>query len=73
MKILYSFAAGLWLAYSIIAHRVAFPLLCLGAGLALLQPCAGQSGTWTATGSLATARYGHTATLLQSGIALGNK
>ena len=33
----------------------------------LVQPCAGQSGTWTATGSLATARFRHTATLLPNG------
>ena len=32
-----------------------------------MQPCAGQSGTWTATGSLVTARYSHTATLLPNG------
>jgi hypothetical protein len=40
------------------------PLLFLGAGLALIQPCVGQSGTWTATGSLNVARFIHTATLL---------
>src|SRR5947207_6980363 len=67
MKTLHSFAAGLRLAYSIIARRIAFPLLCLGAGLALLQPCAGQSGTWTATGSLGNTRSYHTATLLPNG------
>ena len=32
-----------------------------------MQPCAGQSGTWTETGSLTTARYDHTATLLPNG------
>src|SRR5437764_14005926 len=59
--------AGLRPARLILARRIAFPLLLLGAGLALIQPCAGQSGTWTPTGSLATARYGHTATLLPNG------
>ena len=39
--------------------------LFLSAGLALVQPCASQ--TWTATGSLATTRYSHTATLLPNG------
>src|SRR6202035_410935 len=65
MKILHSLAAGLPSATSILARRVAFPLLFLGAGLVLVQPCAGQ--TWTATGSLATARVAHTATLLPNG------
>ena len=51
----------------ILARRIAFPLVLLGAGLALIQPCAGQSGTWTATGSLGTARALHTATLLPNG------
>ena len=37
MKTLPSFAAGLRLAYSIIAHRIAFPLLFLGAGLLLVE------------------------------------
>src|SRR5438105_14028919 len=59
--------AGLRPARLILARRIAFPLLLLGAGRALIQPCAGQSGTWTPTGSLATARYGHTATLLPNG------
>ncbi len=48
--------AGLRPAGLILARRIAFPLVLLGAGLALIQPCAGQSGTWTATGSLGTAR-----------------
>src|SRR5437763_107356 len=59
--------AGLRPARLILARRIAFPLLLLGAGLALIQPCAGQSGTWTPTGSLATARFHHTATLLPNG------
>ena len=59
--------AGLRPASFILARRIAFPLVLLGAGLALIQPCAGQSGTWTATGSLNTARVQHTATLLPNG------
>ena len=59
--------AGLRPASLILARRIAFPLVLLGAGLALIQPCAGQSGTWTATGSLGTARALHTATLLPNG------
>src|SRR5438874_26889 len=51
-------------ASSILARRIAFPLLLLTAGLVLIHPCAGQSGTWSATGSLITARELHTATLL---------
>ncbi len=39
MKTLHSLIAGLRPAYPIIAQRIAFPLLCLGAGLALVQPC----------------------------------
>src|SRR6266850_2591486 len=59
--------AGLRPASLILARQIAFPLVLLGAGLALIQPCAGQSGTWTATGSLGTARTFHTATLLPNG------
>jgi hypothetical protein len=42
------------------------PLLFLGAGLLLVQPCAADS-VFSATGSLGTARYDHTATLLPNG------
>ena len=59
--------AGLRPAFSILAQRIAFPLLLLGAGLALIQPCAGKSGTWAATGRLNTGRNLHTATLLPDG------
>src|SRR5215475_13743426 len=67
MKTLHSFAAGLRLAYSILVRGVAFPLLCCGAGLVLVQPCAGQSGSWTPTGGMGTERESHTATLLPNG------
>jgi hypothetical protein len=73
MKTFDSFVAGFRPAFSIVRQRITFPLLLLTAGLLLVQPCAGQDGTWTAngtwsaTGSLATARYIHTATLLPNG------
>jgi hypothetical protein len=52
----------------ILAQRIAFPLVLLGAGLVLIQPCAGQSGTWTPTGSHAHAGFiVQTATLLPQG------
>src|SRR5438477_9215531 len=53
--------------YLNLARRIGFPLVLLGAGLVLIQPCAGQSGTWTPTGSLGTAHVSHTATLLPNG------
>src|SRR5947207_3114499 len=67
MKTLYSLIAGLWPANSILARRIAFPLLCLGAGLALVQPCVSAPFEFEETGSLATARGGHTTTLLPNG------
>ena len=67
MKTSYSFIAGLRSAASIVRQRIAFPLLLLGAGLAFLQPCAGAPFEFEETGSLATARYYHTATLLPNG------
>ena len=63
----HSLIAVLRAAASIFARRTAFPLLLLTAGLLLVQPCAGQSGTWSATGSLGTARQFHPATLLPDG------
>ena len=58
---------GLRPASSILARRIVFPLLFLGAGLVLVQPCAGAPFQFEETGSLATARYSHTATLLPNG------
>jgi hypothetical protein len=63
----HSLSAVFRAAASIFARRTAFPLLLLSAGLVLIHPCAGQSGTWSATGSLVTARSTHTATLLPNG------
>jgi len=60
--------ARLLSAPSALAQRAAFPLLFLGAGLVLVQPCAGTTpGTFSNTGSLATARVFHTETLLPNG------
>jgi Galactose oxidase, central domain len=67
MKTLHSLIAGLRPASLILARRIAFPLLFLGAGLVLVQPCAGAPFVFEETGSLATARVYHTGTLLPNG------
>ena len=61
----YGFRACLRHLHDAAERRLAFLLFFLGAGLVLVHPCAGQ--TWTATGSLATARQEHSATLLPNG------
>src|SRR5262245_13655301 len=58
--------AGLRPASLILARRIAVPIL-LTAGMVVVQPSAGQDGTWTITGSLHTARLFHTATVLSDG------
>src|SRR3977135_4254769 len=67
MKIFQLLSAGLLSASSVLARRVAFTLLFLGVVVVLVQPCAGDSGVFRYTGSLATARFAHTATLLPNG------
>ena len=79
MKTLHSLVAGLEVVRLMLAQRIAIPLLVLGAALILVQPCDATSddfvntgsdptgGSWTATGSMGTTRYSHTATLLPSG------
>jgi WD40 repeat protein len=52
---------------SLISRFVSFAALAVSAGLLLAQPCAGASGTFVNTGSLATAHDSHTATLLPNG------
>jgi hypothetical protein len=69
MKILHSLAASLLSASSILARRIAFPLLFLGALLVIVQPCAGAPFVFNNTGSLGAARRNHTATLLPNGTA----
>jgi N-acetylneuraminic acid mutarotase len=67
MELLHSLTAGHLSSTSILARRVAFPLLFFGAGLVLAQPCAGGSGSFSNTGNLVTARFLHTATPLSNG------
>src|SRR5262249_43291001 len=62
-----SLIAGFRPALSNIRHRLAFPLLCLGAGLLLAQPSAAAPFEWQTTGSLTNAVVDHTATLLTDG------
>jgi hypothetical protein len=50
-----------------LASRVVPLLLLVSLGLTLVPPCAGESGVFVETGSLATERLGHTATLLPNG------
>jgi Kelch motif len=64
---LHSVGTGLLSTTSALARRVAFPLLLLGAGLVLVQPCAGASGVFEETGRLGAGRQLHTATLLPNG------
>ena len=66
MKISHSFVAGFRRAGLILVRRVAF-LLLLAAGLVVVQPCASAPFEFQETGSLNTARYFHTATLLSNG------
>ena len=54
-------------AGSVLARRLTLLLLLITAGLMLMQPCAGQSGTWTPAGSLNIERNSHTANLLPNG------
>jgi Kelch motif protein len=67
MKTLHFLVAGLRPVSSILARRVAFPLLVLGTGLTLVQPCAGASFVFEETDNLTTVRSHHTATLLANG------
>src|SRR5262249_29961500 len=66
MKTLHSLA-GFRPASLSLARRVAFLLLVLSAGLAAVRPCASAPLEFAETGSLNTARYYHTATLLPNG------
>src|SRR6266404_4900076 len=52
---------------SMLALRITFSLIVLGAGLMLLPPCVATPFQWDFTGSLNTARQDHKATLLLDG------
>ena len=52
---------------SCLARPVMLLLLSFSAGLASMQPCAATPFEWEYTGSLKTARFHHTATLLPDG------
>jgi WD40 repeat protein len=52
---------------SVLAQRIACPLLLLCTGLVLVAPCSATPFQWDLTGSLNTAREGHRATLLFDG------
>src|SRR5262249_42574182 len=67
MKIAHRLNGEVSPATSILARRIAFLLLFLSGGLVLVRPCAGAPFQFEPTGSLATARNNHTATLLPSG------
>jgi N-acetylneuraminic acid mutarotase len=67
MKAPLSFGLGLVRPENMAAKRVTFLLLLLSGALALVQPCRAASIGFETTGSLANARYGHTATLLPNG------
>src|SRR4051794_27938038 len=66
MKTLGYLVGRVWSA-NLIVRGIVFPLHLFIASLLLVQPCAGQSGTWEKTRSLAHARRDHTATLLPNG------
>jgi hypothetical protein len=67
VKTLHSLIVGFRPATSVLAQRIVFLPLFLGAGLALMQPCAGAPFQFEETGTLADRRSGHTATLLPNG------
>ena len=69
MKTFHSLAVGLRPAFSILARRIAIPLLLLTAGMMVVQPCLAQE-TWFWKFAGGTARANHTATLLQNGMVL---
>ena len=67
MKTLHCRIAGLRPACLSAANRIAIPLLLIGAGLGLVQPCAGLSIEFQETGSLAATHFDAPATLLTNG------
>src|SRR5262245_58157037 len=67
MKTLHYVIARFRPAFSTELNRTAIPLFLIGAGLGLVQPCAGDSFQFEETSSLTVARFRHTATLLSNG------
>ena len=67
MKTLHCLNAGLGLAFSNAARRVAIPLLVVGMALVFVQPCAALSFQFEETGSMAEPREVGRAVLLQNG------
>jgi hypothetical protein len=67
MKMFQFLIAGFRLASSTLQGRIAFPLLSVGTALLLVQPCTADPFQFETTGSLATPRDAHTATLLLNG------
>jgi hypothetical protein len=64
MKALYRLAGSVWPASLILARRIVCPLVFLGAGLTVVQPCAGAPFQFEPTGPLVTERaatHGHVA------------
>jgi hypothetical protein len=64
MNTLRSLMAGLRPAFSNVANRIAIQSIVVGAGLVLVQPCAGFSFEFQEIGSMAVGRYQHTATFV---------
>ena len=67
MKTLHCLIAGLRLAFSNAASRIAIPLLVVGMALVFVQPCAALSFQFEETGSMAVGRVNGTAVLLRNG------
>jgi large repetitive protein len=67
MKVPYYITAKLRPVFSNVPTSIAISLFAAGAALAVAQPCAALSLQFQQTGSLATARSSHTATLLPNG------
>src|ERR1051325_2002323 len=67
MKTLHSPLHGLGTDSLVVARRIAFSLLFLGAGLALVEPCMCAPIVFESTGALVGARSNHRATVLANG------
>ncbi len=70
MGAFYRHAGSVWPASLILARRIVCPLVFLGAGLMVVQLCAGTPFQFEPTGPLVIERAEHTATLLPNGTVL---